>query len=133
MRAISRRKQRPLKARPGYSLIEVLIAAVIAAGVVSAAAGAVGEAARLKARASTLNELAETAATLTARLRAGFSDEETLKGFKDWTIERAPYKASQEASLVDGEGLPAFERVTLKAKGERPYAIELIVLRRART
>lgn len=94
----------------GFSLPEVLIAAVIAAGVLAAAAQMLGGSVRLTHATSARSDTLLAAQTIAARLRAEMDDNEALVGFDGWRIERV-------ALPREGAGMKSyFDRVTIETK-----------------
>lgn len=79
----------------GFSLVESLIAAAIAAGVIAAAAQSIAVSVRLNRATAERAALLNEADTIAARLRAGLDDRAALEGFDQWTIDRAAYAESR--------------------------------------
>jgi prepilin-type N-terminal cleavage/methylation domain-containing protein len=104
----------------GFSLPEVLIAAVIAAGVMAATAHSLGGSARLTRATADRSEVLLQGQTIAARIRAGMSDEEALKGFDDWRIERAPVPRES------GRGEPFFNKVTITRTRGPAFSFEIL-------
>lgn len=103
----------------GFSLPEALIAAAIAAGVVAAAAQSISASVRLSNRVNEEQAFIEEAQAISARLRAGMTDREALRGFDHWFIERETVPRFNE-----GEVSP-FDRITLTRDGRETDAIDL--------
>lgn len=112
--------------RAGFSLVEVLIATTVAAGVVVAIIAGLRHAVMLQQRGAAMHAETDAAATLAARIRAGLGDAEVLEGFPGWTIARSPYA---HGAPLPGGG-PAFERVRLSTEAPQSFSLELIAPRR---
>ena len=117
----------PLRQR-GYALPEVLVAAVIAAGVLTAVAGGVSGVARIthatEERAQSLLE----AKLIAARLRAGQNEKDALEGLDGWRLERAPFEDAAAARQ------PApFDTVTIRREGRNNFQFAVMAPQRANT
>lgn len=110
----------------GYALIDALIAAAIAAGVVVTVAQSLAVAARSTNATKSLNTVVNEAEIVAARLAAGVRrDRELLEGLSGWTVESSPYqltdrrRADHEAELIryvlthDQNPALSFERIVL--------------------
>lgn len=110
------RNRRRSERQKGFSLPETLIAAVIAAGVVAAAAQSIGASVRLARAVDANRRFLSAAETITARLRVGMSDDDALDGFPGWSVKRESVPPFHEYE-------PAiFDRVALTSEidPERP-------------
>ena len=119
---------KPPSRQRGYALPEVLVAAVIAAGVLTAVAGGVSGVTRLahatEDRAQSLRE----AKLIAARLRAGMSEKDALEGFGGWRLEHAPYEDAATALQ------PApFDIITISREGRGGFAFAMMTPQRANT
>lgn len=103
----------------GYALPETLIAAAIAAGVLTATASAMGGLIRLDGAATERARALQDVAIIAARVRAGMNDAQVLEGFDGWRLERAPFAG--EAANANAP----FERVLVSSDEDRP-ALELL-------
>lgn len=104
----------------GFSLPEVLIAAVIAAGMMAATALMLGGSARLtRATADRSDSLIE-AQTIAARMRSGMNDDEALAGLSGWRIERSPLPA------VRANEEPFFDRATIVSANDPGFSFEIL-------
>lgn len=119
------------RAQKGYALLETLIAAAIAAGVVVTIAQSLAIAARSAGATKSLNAVITEAEIVAARLEAGVRrDADLLEGLSGWTITSSPYQATTERRagnearlmlyVVSHEQGPAFsfERIVL-SEGRR--------------
>ena len=109
----------------GYALPEVLVAAVIAAGVLTAAASAISGVVRLSVatnqRAHTLDE----AKLIAARLRAGMDEKAALEGLAGWRLEHSPFEESAASRL------PApFDLVTVSHEARDGFEFSLFTRKR---
>lgn len=110
----------------GYALPETLIAAAIAAGVLTATASAMGGLIRLDGAATERARALQDTSIIAARLRAGMNDAQVLAGFDGWRLERAPFAG--DAASADAP----FERVRVM-NGEDDVALELLAPVRTRS
>jgi prepilin-type N-terminal cleavage/methylation domain-containing protein len=119
---------KPPSRQKGYALPEVLVATVIAAGVLTAVAGGVSSVVRLSSatedRAQTLHEGKQIA----ARLRAGMSEKDALEGLYGWRLDYAPYEDAATARQ------PApFDIVNIRREGRGGFEFAVLVPQRANT
>ncbi|MEQ8176935.1 MAG: prepilin-type N-terminal cleavage/methylation domain-containing protein [Amphiplicatus sp.] len=110
----------------GFSLVESLIAAAIAAGVIAAAAQSIAVSVRLNRATAERAALLNEADTIAARLRAGLDDDAALAGFDRWTIERAPYAESRRSDEA------YFDLVTVASARDADFSFALLAPSAAR-
>ncbi|MGE0408701.1 MAG: hypothetical protein AB7P23_05490 [Amphiplicatus sp.] len=97
----------------GFSLSETLIAAVIAAGVLAAAASSIGGSTQLTHATAERNGVLLEARTISARLKAGMSDESALQGFSGWRIQRTVVETERAETPI------YFERISVVSPAQR--------------
>lgn len=107
----------------GFSLPEVLIAAVIAAGMMAATAQMLGGSARLSRATAARSETLLAAQTITARLQSGMSDVDALEGFDGWRIKRTALPRDR----TNAE--PFFDKATIEQTGGSSFRLEVLVKR----
>ena len=78
----------------GFALTEALVAATISASVFAACVSLLSGVSRLTARTHKLNEIAEEARLISARLDANVDDAQLLQGLEDWRLTTSPYQLS---------------------------------------
>lgn len=113
--------------RNGFALVEVLVATLIAAGVVVAASAAIGGAVALQRRADGENADFAAAETMIVRLRAGMGDADVLRGFPEWTIAHAPFADEEEVAISKR---PYFDITRLQKRGDQRSAIDVLTVAR---
>lgn len=114
-------KARHIRKQRGYALPEVLIATIIAAGVLAAAASAVGSLVRLNVETKKHDHALYEAKLIAARIQAGMADSKILEGLEDWRLERSVF---EEANL---EAVAApFEIVTAAHLENESLTIEFL-------
>ncbi len=104
----------------GFSLPEVLIAALIAAGMMAASALMLGGSARLARASAERSDMLIEAQAIAARIRSGMSDEGALAGSGGWRIERAALPSERAGEK------PFFDRVTLTTTEGPGFSFEII-------
>ena len=114
---------KPQDIEAGYALVEALVAAAIAAGVLAAAATGLGATIRGARAADAATFALLEAETIAARLRVGMNDSDVLAGFPDWTLERRPVAADR------GQDAAArFVEMTARRTGDRPFSVTTAVV-----
>ncbi len=93
----------------GYALTEILIATAIAAGVLTAIAGALSGVVRLNARSEEHAQQLTDVKIIAARLSAGLAGDDLLAGLTGWQVELT--------SLIVGD------------KGEVSSKFEIVIVR----
>ena len=84
----------------GYALIDTLIAAAIAAGVVITIAQGLSIAAKSASTTKSLNTVVSEAEIVAARLEAGLRLESgLLDGLSDWAVTSSPYSISETGRI----------------------------------
>ncbi|HXI86120.1 MAG TPA: prepilin-type N-terminal cleavage/methylation domain-containing protein [Parvularculaceae bacterium] len=109
----------------GFSLTEVLIAAIIAAGVLAVTARSISVSVHLARATGEHNATIAAALTIADRLRAGMSDEDALLGFGDWRIQRTPL-ATGDRTLA-----PYFDKAFIANRKDSSFEFEILVRRSA--
>lgn len=117
------------KRQEGYALIETLIAAAVAAGVVVVVAQSLAIVARAAGTAKSLNAVVSEAEMIAARLEAGvYREADLLAGASGWTIQSAPYEPVARRRA----GGRAQLRLYTVTHEERPgFSFQRIILREA--
>jgi len=105
----------------GYALTEVLIATAIAAGVLTAIAGALSGVVRLNARSEERAQQLTDVKTIAARLNAGLAGDDILAGLTGWRIERTPLTVGD-----NGEVSSIFEIVIARNESNDARAFEFL-------
>jgi hypothetical protein len=103
----------------------VLIAAAIAAAMISATAQMLGGSARLSRETAARSDTLLAAQTIVARLQSGMDDDEALEGFDGWRIARHAYPREQ------ANAEPFFDRVSVEQAGGSNFRLEILIKRRA--
>ncbi len=107
-------------------MAEVLIATAIAAGVLTAAAAALGGVIRLAAVANARAETLHEAQLISARLRAGLDERAVLEGLPDWRLTRE----SLSDDFFSGGEAP-FERTVARFGEDGRVSFEMMTWRRS--
>lgn len=114
----------------GYALIDTLIAAAIAAGVVITVAQGLAIAARSTNATKSLNNVVNEAEIVASRLEAGLRrDTDLLEGLSNWTVASAPYQLI-DARRTNNE--TQLTRYVLTHQQHPAFSFERIVLTEAR-
>ena len=111
------------KTEAGYALTEVLIAAAIIAGVIGVTATGISTSLRGATATSARAEILTEAVNITARLEAGVSKGDLLKGYQNWTLAYV-HTSSIEATSPQTL-LPV--RVVLRRTSGIPYEISTVI------
>jgi prepilin-type N-terminal cleavage/methylation domain-containing protein len=108
----------------GYALTEVLIATAIAAGVLTAIAGALSGVVRLNARSEERAQQLTDIKIIAARLNAGMSGDDIFNGLTGWKIEQAPLSLGG-----NGEASSTFDIVIIKNDVNEARSFEFLARR----
>lgn len=111
----------------GFTLIEALIASMIAALAISAAYGLMSQSSILANRAADAKIRVSEAKRIHARVRAGAPDSALLEGLSDWSMSVEPYEVGDvRSSKTDDGGL---KRYTFTHVSDRQARFESVVYR----
>ncbi|MEO0400704.1 MAG: prepilin-type N-terminal cleavage/methylation domain-containing protein [Pseudomonadota bacterium] len=111
----------------GFTLIEALIASMIAALFISAAYGLMSQSIILADRAANAIIRISEARRIHARVRADAPDSALLEGLSDWSMSVEPYEVGDvRSSRTDDGGL---KRYTFTHASDRRAQFESVVYR----
>ena len=102
----------------------MLIATAIAAGVLTAAATAVGGIVRLNQATAQRAELIAEARIIASRLHSGIDERDALDGFEGWRLTYEPYEEA-----TPGRTTPPFDIVTASFGEKESFTFQTLISR----